>query len=248
MNENKCIICNQSTYHLKTVLNYHIVKCGWCGLEYVNPMPLKKELNDFYIAYNDIRASDAVLKLNATRNIELLSKYGLSIKSKLMDFGCGKNIFMECGKSKNWCGYDPYQKNQMEMVVQFIDFDFITMWGVLEHLIDPVGELNDIVSILKMGGKIVLTTVTTESNIPYQHKPPEHVTYWTKKSIKKLFDLVGLELIEYSSYQMIQKTDIYLQILLRTVPVEYQDKIYHKLPEYLKIPTNEIFLIGEKKQ
>lgn len=243
-----CPVCDVEGFSIKKLSKYDIRKCKSCGLEYVDPVPTKEELENFYSNYTDIRAGDPTLKKNALRNIKALSKYGLSKESRLLDFGCGKNLFVETGHSPNWFGYDEYAPFQHKMIKDYRSsgWDFITMWGILEHLPTPKETMQELATYLNAEGKLALTTVTTESSIPYQYKPPEHVTFWTKVAIGKLFASAGLKILEYHAYQMIQNSDIYLACVLRTVPYEIKSKIYHKLPKYILIPTNEIFVVGEK--
>lgn len=230
--------------------SYDIFRCNYCGLEFVHPMPSLEQMDHFYRDYSNFRAEITVVKRNARRNIERLKKFGLNSDSRLLDFGCGENIFVREGKTKNWSGYDYYQKTNKQGISDFSgrNWDFITLWGVLEHLVNPRDQIQELAGSLTPQGILALTTVTTESSIPYQFKPPEHVTYWTKKSIQVLFSAAGLSILEYNNYKMIQKADVYLSCVLRTVPEKFQKKISHTLPEYIEVPTNEIFVVGVKKR
>lgn len=230
-------------------LSYDIFRCNNCGLEFVHPMPSPEQMDRFYRDYFNFRAEITVVEKNALRNIDHLKKFGLTSKSRLLDFGCGENAFVREGKTKNWFGYDYYQKPNEQGISEYSgqNWDFITLWGVLEHLVNPRDQIQMLAGSLNTRGILALTTVTTESTIPYQFKPPEHVTYWTKKSIKVLFSAAGLSILEYKNYKMIQKADVYLKCVLRTVPEKFQKKISHTLPEYIEVPTNEIFVIGVKE-
>ncbi|MDI6735204.1 MAG: class I SAM-dependent methyltransferase [bacterium] len=242
-----CPVCEVQGFRIKDIDRYKIYKCKNCRMEYVEPLPTKKELDNFYSNYTDIRAEDSILKMNALRNIQALSSHGLTNENKLLDFGCGKNIFVKSGNSPHWWGYDKYAPQGPQMITDYHEkWDFITMWGILEHLSKPKETMKQLITILKEGGKLALTTVTVESTIPYQHKPLEHLMYWTRVSIEKLFELIGLKVKEYIPYWMFQKSDIYLSLVLRTVPEEIKSNIYHKLPEVVFVPTNEIFVVGEK--
>jgi len=234
---------------IKTKSNFKIFKCSKCGLEFVCPMPNSEQLRSFYQDYSNFRAAEEVLILNAKKNIDRLLKFGLTRERRLLDFGCGANIFVSLGNSKRWFGYDYYKPTEKNMINNFIDqkWDFITMWGVLEHLTDPKCQITQLAQTLNPGGIMALTTVTTESAIPFQYKPPEHVTYWTKKAIKSLFSSVGLTILEYENYKMIQRSDIYLNCVMRTVPKKFQRQISHSLPDFIEVPTNEIFVVCVKK-
>jgi len=205
-------------------------------------MPNEKIIEDFYSNYKDFRANPFVSYINGKQNYKLLRKYGLTKKNKLLDWGCGENWFVNSNKPNKWIGYDKYKMWDRYDGI----FDFITLWGVLEHLPNPVEELQELTNFMKKDSKIVLKTVTTESNIPFQYKPPEHLVYWNYKSMEILFKKAGLKLIEYKPYEMIQDSDVYLNILLRTVPKKYKELITHQLPKYVHVPTNEVIVIGEK--
>jgi len=235
-----CIICNNQGKFLKVVNNIAILRCSGCGLEFCHPIPTTTELKKYYQNYSDIRADEETLLANAKMNIETIEKHGITPSSNVLDFGCGKSPFRKLGGEK-WHGCD----------IGFQDNDFnekkwecITLWGVLEHLRNPKMTLLNLINRLVVSGLVFFTTVSIETDIPYWHKPPEHLTYWTRTAIELLFAQVGLELIEYRQYWMWQKADIYLSRLLNRTPEEYREKIFHKMPDMVYVPTNEVFVVG----
>lgn len=245
MEKTNCLICSSESFLIKSLEKNSIYKCDFCQLEFASPMPSEKELKDFYSSYFNPRAREDVVKKNAQKNINYLKKYGLSSETRLLDFGCGDNYFAEQNNSKNWVGYDKYAQPNMPSG----KFDFITLWGVLEHLVHPFDIIKDLTQKLNVNGKIIITTVGTETGIPYQYKVPEHLTWWSKKSIKKLFDKTKLELNEISDYFMYQTPRIYLDCVLKAgkVPEKIKKLITLNTQEDIYIPTNEIFIVGEKK-
>jgi len=230
--------------------DYNILKCGDCGLEFCDPMPTDKVLRTLYSkTYKNPRATDEIVVLNAKKNIKLLKNYGLSRKSKLMDFGSGADdCFVKTGNSKNWQGYDPYLNlTKKEKLGE--NYDFVTLWGVLEHLIDPVKELKNINEMLNGRGKIVITTVFNPfTNIPYNHKPPEHTLYFTEESIKRLFKKTGFKILEYSPYMMWQKPEVYFWCIFNSsrMPEKIRKKVQLNFKGNILVPTNEVFVVGEK--
>ena len=101
--------------------------------------------------------------------------------------------------------------------------------------------------LLTKNGKIVFTTLYTESKIPYQYKPPEHTLYFTRESLCRLLERCGLIIDTFNEYIMEQDSNVYFSILLRTVPDKYRDQIFHKMPEFVEIPTNEVFLVATRR-
>lgn len=246
----RCLLCNGRCFQIKVISSrYSAYKCSECLFEFVEPMPFNKELEEYYSNYSDFRAEDTVLRKNSARNIRYLYKFGLNKRKKLLDFGCGKNMFTAETPSAQWFGFDKYlnaDNGNLLKEYQSRSWDFITLWGVLEHLVDPIETLHKLSDHLESKGKMALTTVTTEADIPIRYKPPEHVTYWNRKSIEVLFSRINLRVIDFRSYKMIQKSDVYLECVLRTVPGNYKKRIINQLPEYVEVPTNEIIVVGEK--
>ena len=243
-----CVICKNKSFHIKTVDDWDIYKCENCGLEFTMPMPTEDILQNFYSNYYDIRQEADVSRKNAVKNINRLKKYGITKSDiHLLDIGCGGNYFTEYGTDR-WMGYDKFIKDEID-IEDFEEYtwDFVTIWGTLEHITNPVELFKSLYKCMNDKAKIIFRVLTIESSIPYRYKPPEHVTYWTRKAIDILFEKTGFKLLECEPYTMIQNSDVYLECVLRTVPEEYKKLIYHRLPEFIEVPTNELYAIGEKK-
>lgn len=243
-----CLICSGDSFLIKPLEKTSIFKCISCGLEFANPMPSEEELKEFYTDYRYYSQYDREMITNAVgknveRNIRHLGKYGLTRESRLLDFGCGDNLFVKQGHSRNGVGYDYPKQNIPEG-----KFDFITLWGVLEHLSNPMEIVRSLVPKLKDKGKIVMTTVSTETGIPYRYRVPVHLVWWSRKSIKELFVRTGIELKEISNYYTIQNPEFYLDRILDRgmVPDEIKKMISINTKEDILVPTNEILVVGER--
>ena len=96
VSENKCVICKSSPSFFKLRNKYHIDKCTYCGLEFANPIPTKKQLDGFYKTYVNIRAQSKVTNRNGEQNLKYLEEnYGLDEKHSILDFECGNNEFIQ---------------------------------------------------------------------------------------------------------------------------------------------------------
>jgi SAM-dependent methyltransferase len=252
-----CPICLtlSGDYNIKIKdMNFSIYKCSSCGLEYTNPIPSNKDLENFYRDYSDIRANEDIVKINAINNLNKLYSLGISSDSYILDFGSGGGEFVEIA-GKNCYGIE-LNNNNKERIYNNLDelpikeFDCITLWGVLEHLNDIKPIMSKLINKLKSNGLLVITTVDAEGVIPYYYKPPEHLTYWTKKSLEKLAEYLNAEIIEYKPYFMEQLSDIYLDRLFSRTPEKYKNKMLEMknlLPKIIEIPTNELFTVIRKK-
>ena len=71
----------------------------------------------------------------------------------------------------------------------------------------------------------------------------------TKKTISEN-KKIGLEILEYNPYIMIQNSEVYIERLISRTPEKYRESFriaINTLPEYIEIPTNEVFIVGRKK-
>ncbi len=255
-NEKKssCYLCDTSgaKYRQQVDERYSIIKCTNCGLEYTYPVPSEEELKTFYSQYKDIRAEQEIVELNSKEHLKVLSKYGWKPNSKTLDFGTGKGVFVEMAGNCSF-GIDlnpssnPRIKLSLEDELNNVTWDFITLFGVLEHLPKPLQTMSDLVSRLRKGGIIAITTINAEGSIPYYHKPPEHLTYWTRVAFNIMCNTFALKIIEYKPYWMFQRGEIYLERLLSRTPDEYRQLILNKLPKIVHIPTNELFCLLRKE-
>ena len=252
-----CPVCNTAggNYFIQIPKSDHkIFKCSQCGLEYTYPVPSDDELRDFYCNYNDPKAPSDVVQLNTQKNIELLKNFGYSVNHSMLDYGTGDADFVKIA-GDNCYGVD-FKKSNVGRVYEDIDsvpikhFDFITLWGVLEHLNDPIKIINELSQRLKTKGILALTTVNAEGVIPYYYKPVEHLTYWTRNSFELLFERCGFQIVDIQPYTMFQRKEIYLNRLLSRTPEPYKkafDDALPSLPQYLDVPTNEVIVVAEKK-
>ncbi len=243
-----CLVCSGESIPIKELEKSSIYKCGSCRLEFASPTPSEKELREFYEGYKyhteyDERLVDETTSRNAEKDIASLESEGLSRQSRLLDFGCGKNLFVKRGNSPNWFGYD-YPSGE----IPDGKFDFITLWGVLEHLANPVEVLKGLSARLNRRGKIVMTTVSTETGVPYRHRFPVHLTWWTNNSVERILDIAGFEKPKISPYLMLQNPQFYLDRVLDRgqVPEGIKRLISIDVKDYILVPTNEICVVGEK--
>ena len=259
-----CPICSQDSSLFRKIsgpdsFGYDLYHCSQCVFDFISPMPTGAALADFYKDYSDIRAEDFVVKANAVRKIDFLRKHGVNFSSSLLDYGCGKNYFVSQANylfslssslaSLNWLGYDKFNQAPSSFTELPDDriFDAITLWGVIEHVTDPSATLSTLTTMLSPGGKIFVTTIDIESSIPFRYKPPEHLSYWSKNAALSIATNSGLTLVDYSPYTMLQSKNVYMSILLRTMPDQYLRCIDHSsLPDLVEIPTNEALWVLEK--
>lgn len=248
-----CYVCHfpAGKYGQRVDPTYSVFKCRNCGLEYTYPIPTDDILEGFYAEYKDIRADEKIVRMNACSHLKLLGKYGWTPESWTLDYGAGPGVFVEiagknCFGLDSYCAIHPRVRRSMSAFAVVLGWRFITLWGVLEHLVSPYSTIATLTDLLPVGGIIALTTVDAEGIIPYHYKPPEHLTYWTRAAFDILADKCGLKIVDYERYMMSQLSDIYLDRLLSRTPKEYRSRINHDMPGVIRVPTNEVRVVMQK--
>lgn len=214
--QTNCIICNSDK--LTTLLGYekaHLCQCDSCDLVFARKTPSAEELNTYYKNYG---TNNYLSPLTIKRYNELLDTFEHFRKtSKILDVGCGIGYFLIEAKKRGWEVYGT------ELSIESADicldkginiekgvlnaenyepqmFDIITSFEVIEHINNPLIELEHFNAILRRGGLVYVTTPNFNSMLRYRLKAayniityPEHLTYYTPKTLQTVFELSGFE-------------------------------------------------------
>ena len=127
----------------------------------------------------------------------------ISSDSYGLDFGCGPGPTLSLMMQEKGHQMDLYDKFYARNQSVFKkSFDFITLTEVLEHLSDPVFELERLASILKSKGILAVMTQTLTKDIDfdswYYKNDPSHIGFYNDKSLMGLASLLELEITQFS--------------------------------------------------
>jgi 2-polyprenyl-3-methyl-5-hydroxy-6-metoxy-1,4-benzoquinol methylase len=104
-------------------------------------------------------------KIGYGNRVALLKKIGLQKDSRILDYGCGNGLFVQYLQSKgytNATGYDPYIEAYTKTSLLHRSYDVVTSYDVIEHVEDPKSYMQDLVSLVKPGGLLVVGTPNAE--------------------------------------------------------------------------------------
>jgi 2-polyprenyl-3-methyl-5-hydroxy-6-metoxy-1,4-benzoquinol methylase len=176
MNKN-CYLCNSSKIRkrkgsVRDNSSIDVLECANCGLVFLSSFD---HVNKDY--YSDAHMNDDPLgkrlpveyQMDEKRRINFCRK---SIMGKrVLDIGCGFGDFIKnCSeKAREVCGVDPDLRStemirkkgfrifgKVQEIPKLRRFDIITMFHVLEHLMDPVEELVRLRTRLDDDGKLIV--------------------------------------------------------------------------------------------
>ncbi len=189
-----------------------------------SPQPEAGELmkyyeSDDYISHTDSKKSvlDKVYQLvkNYTINkkIDLINSLEKSDKS-ILDIGCGTGDFIYACKNNNWKirGIEPSSKarnltidklnSDLSIVASIEDllkngketYDVITMWHVLEHVLNLEKYIEQLKALLKPNGTLIIAVPNYKSyDATYYQKywaaydVPRHIWHFSQKAINEIF-------------------------------------------------------------
>lgn len=218
----RCLICNgQNLVPMKGYEKDHLVKCRACGLVFSKTIPTLQELIEEYAKYS---RADTISDITVKRYEDLLKYFEkFRSSSNIIDVGAGDGQFAKVAKEKGWVSYaTEFEERAVELCrakgiithqgkldpanYEAGMFDVIFSSEVLEHINNPVEEIQNFHRLLRKGGLVYITTPNLNS---ISHKflgpkwnifhYPEHLAYYTPRTITKLFTNNGFKKVEVST-------------------------------------------------
>ncbi|TVZ52650.1 class I SAM-dependent methyltransferase [Dokdonia sp. Hel_I_53] len=192
---------------------------------YTDPKPALKDLPNYYesedyISHTDSKRSLFDIAYQSVKKISLIQKHKLlrsfhDEKGSVLDIGAGTGDFINYLSKKNWkvSGVEPNpkarllaQKKGLQLQENLKDinssFECITMWHVLEHVYDLENHIKWLKSHLKKNGTLFVAVPNFEAyDASYYNSywaafdVPRHLYHFSQKSVVKIFDKVGLEVV-----------------------------------------------------
>lgn len=139
---------------------------------------------------------------------------------KVLDIGCGWGQSIAYHKNRGCEAYGVEADKNIKNIIDNYDlnikigvfnvkdyeeefFDYITLDQVVEHFIDPLTKLQEIATILKSNGYVIMTTPNVGGLLRYIYKNrwinwhvPYHLHHFSKKSIRLMAEKNGFEVLQ----------------------------------------------------
>src|SRR3989339_1181570 len=188
-------------------------------IDYYNDSSLSNDLAIKFIASpKQQEVNRELYNLLYDRAEKAWGKKKLKQKRKVLDIGCSVGLFVKMGQDR---GYDALGLELNEKAAQYAEkkfkvkverkllheckfpansFDIISMFGVIEHLAEPVEVMREVARILKPGGFFVGICPNIDSLVCMTlHEKSRtfsgriHLSYFSPKTLDELFKKVGLK-------------------------------------------------------
>lgn len=223
------ISCKDYTVRQET---FQIVSCKSCSFKFTNPRPEEDKIGDYYKSESYISHSNTsqglISKLyKAVRNYTLKGKLRLisrhSQKGNLLDYGCGTGMFLSVARGSTWNAFgiepDPgardfaTKENKITRVypdvktansnLEDVQFNCITLWHVLEHVMDLNETLSWFNKKLNSGGALIIAVPNYTSYDAQTYKEfwaaydvPRHLYHFNEKTMVEVVQKAGFKHIE----------------------------------------------------
>jgi SAM-dependent methyltransferase len=218
-----CCVCGALQRPLFAIEGFWYCRCPRCGLTSSDPVPDSQTIEAHYAA----KFQSGNYKLSRDYAPQLMTRYKqfVDFAGRLVDFKSAPRVLdVGCFTGDMLClmqqaGADVYglelQREAVEIAAEKLpgrifaadvhsndftqlDFDLVTMTGVIEHVTEPVKLLRRCADLLKPGGAIMLETPDSGSllcRLMGRRWPPysavEHIHLFSSRSLRKALEEVG---------------------------------------------------------
>ena len=169
------------------------------------------------------------IKNQGLRRINNIKKINSKLKNKdILDIGCAFGPFLAAAKENDMnpfgtdisnqavsyvqkelkfpCSIAQFPKFDSQKTFGIQEFDFVTMWYVIEHFENLDEVLKKVSSLVKKGGIFAFSTpcgegVSAKTNKDefYQKSPSDHFSVWEKSTVKKIMKKYGFKVLKIVS-------------------------------------------------
>lgn len=204
-----------------------ILRCRSCGFAFRQSRFSEQQLADLYREM-DPRGYQAELRgrvRTASRHLRIVTRNLRrdGVPGELLDIGCASGVFLAKALDAGWqvSGIEPSESLFREaaerigsrgivlpVILEKADFggrlfDVITLWDVLEHVVDPMNFLARCRQILKPDGFLFLNVPdldSLEARLLGRRWPlllPEHLNYFNRSSLRLCARKCGFQVVRF---------------------------------------------------
>jgi len=243
-----CPVCGAAdVQRVYDFVDFFVLSCRRCGNGWRSNMYSRDSIMELYssdeyarhpyfaVSDDDIRAQ----RIPRLRNYERALAYVESIAGigTLLDVGCGAGAFLSIATARGWAGegveLSPTLSKVCERTTQVpvktgrfeeVDlpegrYSFVTLWDIIEHVIDPVACIAKAASLLRPGGIVLFCTPDEDSLLArtgwalykltagrYRYPalalhPAAHTYFFSRTGFRRMLERQGLTVLRSYSQE-----------------------------------------------
>jgi 2-polyprenyl-3-methyl-5-hydroxy-6-metoxy-1,4-benzoquinol methylase len=177
---------------------------------------------EFY-GYDNYVEDEENIRITFARRLKVIEQF--VSRGRLLDVGCATGFFLALAKGSGWdvVGTEvskfavDYARGQLGLDVRLgtlkalqFDaeaFDVVTMWDVIEHVADPLTELQEVWRILRPGGLLSVITPNADSLVAKLlgrrweefRRVREHVYFFSRRTLTEMLHKAGFDVVKAES-------------------------------------------------
>ena len=176
-----------------------------------------------FFGYDDYLSDEQNIKITFGKRLKTIES--LAHKGRLLDVGCATGFFLDLARSQGWevlgsevsefsagyarerFGLDVRLGTLRQLHLDTASFHAVTMWDVIEHVVDPLAELQEVRRILRPQG--VLSIITPDAGSWMARllgrrweefrRVREHIYFFSRRTMREMLQKAGLEVVRMES-------------------------------------------------
>jgi 2-polyprenyl-3-methyl-5-hydroxy-6-metoxy-1,4-benzoquinol methylase len=160
-------------------------RCADCGMIYVAPVLREERLHSHYLgedSYTKVLMNEVQMEMDRRKfnyGLELIESF-VPNKGRLLDVGCGPGVFLEVARERGWrvegLEFNAWCVERVRgLGIPVVDsplekadltpsaYQCVTLWTVLEHIVEPRSFLQSIRRLLAPDGVLLVLVPNVES-------------------------------------------------------------------------------------
>lgn len=237
-----CLCCGRSgppEPHFRGLL-----RCPDCGFVWADVRLAPEEVRALYDRnyfhdgeYRDYVAERPAIERTFHRFLAILRRHCPT--GALFDIGCAYGFFLNLARqwyqpvagvdvsaeavdyAKTTFGLEVYGEEFLDLPIAPGAYDVFTCWFTIEHLTQPLAYLERVRDLLPTAGHLALLTGDIEAiNARLagprwrQIHPPTHLSYFSRRSLSRLLDRLGFDIVHFSYAGVYRTVGLVLHALL----------------------------------
>ena len=241
--------------------------CGNCRSYFTDPGTWPENLTDIYSKVVDVEyiKSESNKKATFTKAIKFVDDYAQH-NSTILEIGSYAGFFLDVARDSGYKvvgiepshwgsqlaasrGHSVIQLGAESIHTEFANnqFDLVVSWDVLEHIKNPVDLMGKIKNVLKIEGYFICATLDRVSILPILLKGKwpwvidMHLHYFSKKQMRYMAAITGLEMIRTATYSHYVNLDYALRKLLPNSKIFIKilnQKLVKRIISSINLPIN----------
>ena len=234
----KCLVCDGKSFNNTLETLSRCNNCGFVTYDMTSTKDSFKEIyNDDYFSggeYHNYIADRDAIQANFKLRLKVLNKYINNNHHKLFEIGSAYGYFLDSAKHRfdlvsgidithEGCMFAQEQLGINVVEGDYLDYaceykpDVFCMWDTIEHLPEPDLFIAKISQDISTDGLLCITTGDIDSIVARIRgskwrliHPPTHIHYFSKKTITKLLNKYGFEIIHFEHCGFYRSLDLIL--------------------------------------